>query len=142
MNYFAVTFYEAISQVSVIATFIAGLVALVLGFLSARQKVTIVTLNESNDAYKELLNTADLLHKKDIALLEAKDNENKALQQKCEVLENQVTQAPEIHKLAIQLATQHKQTLIEMSKMTKNLGELGQAFYVAILKDKKGKKSK
>lgn len=119
------------SNFTAIFSIVATLAAIVLGFLSAKQKVTVVSLEESNKAYQTLRETdllmAEAKKKEFDTIIEARNTEIGLLKQKSQVLEEQVTQAPSINELAVQLATQHKEMLTALGNMTKELGNVARA---------------
>ncbi len=103
-----------------IINIIVALVALVFGALNLRNKyssgqdaTTIKSLKNSNGAYKTQ-SEVDQLN------ITNKQKEIDLLTQKAEILEQHVTQAPQINKLTVQLATQHKEMMSAMAEMSKN----------------------
>lgn len=109
----------------------ALLVALVLGVLNIRNKYasgqdaqTIRSLKNSNEAYKTQAETDQLRFVAKQKEVEGIYQQNKLLVQKAEILEQHVTQAPQINKLTIQLATQHKEMMKAMAEMSKNNAKL------------------
>lgn len=101
---------------------------IVLGLLAARNKVIISSLKESNSAYEELIKARDLQHS---------ENQKRiiTLEQKSKVLEDQVTQAPQINELILQLATQHKEIMQSFTSMTKELSNVATAITINTSKD-------
>lgn len=99
---------------------IGFLTATVFGTLYGKNKATIASLSDSNKAYEELVKARELQHQ---------ENQKRilVLEQKSEILENQVTQAPQINQLTLQLATQHKEIMQSFSTMTRELGNVAKA---------------
>lgn len=112
--------HTVLTNFNLIFGIVATLAAVVLGFLSAKNKITIISLEESNKAYAAL-------HETDKLQLESYKQQLDLSIQKSEVLENQVTQAPSISKLALQLGTQHKEMMTAMNGMTQELGNVAKA---------------
>lgn len=119
--------HAALTDFNVLFSIVATLSAVVLGFLSAKNKITIVALEESNKAYASL-------HETDKLTLDANKDQIKILNQKANILENHITQAPDINELAVQLATQHKEmmninkeTMKAIQGMTKELSNVAKA---------------
>lgn len=115
------------SNATLIFGVVAAMTAVVLGFFSAKQKVSVVSLEESERALKALNETLRLQ-------VDSYTKENILLRQKASVLENEITQAPQINELALQLGTQHKEMMQAMavmsngnSKMTKEIGNIAKA---------------
>lgn len=106
---------------------IGFLVAVVFGALYGRNKAeldrkdrTIKSYADANAGLEEVIKTRDLQHD---------ENQKRilVLEQKANILENQVTQAPSINKLALQMGTQHKEMMTQLSKLTKELGGIAKA---------------
>lgn len=108
------------NNATVVFGVVATLTAVVLGFLSAKNKITITSLEESSNALRYLNSDKDLQ-------IKSYKDQNSLLSQKAKVLEDQVTQAPSINELAVQLTTQHKEMMQTMSNMTKELGNVAKA---------------
>ena len=122
----------ALTNFSVLASVIATLSAIVLGILSAKNKITTVALRESNDAYKSL-------HETDKLQIQVYNEENKSLKARVKALEEIKTQAPSINKLTLQLAEQHKDMISAMASMTQELGNVARA--VMAKEDHDGKRN-
>ena len=100
------------------------LTAVVFGALYGRNKDelerkdrTIKSYSDANSGLEELLRTRNLQHE---------ENQKRiiALEQKANILENQVTQAPSITKLAVQMGNQHKEMMTQLGSLTKELGNI------------------
>lgn len=112
-----------------IFTVVSVLVAIIFGSLFGRSKGTIDSLEKSNSAYKELADARDMQHAEDqkrILLLESKAN----------ILENQVTQAPNINKLIVTQGKQHAEMMSELSKIAQALGEVAKSIVKKEVKKK------
>jgi hypothetical protein len=100
------------------------MVVLILGALNIRNKYssaqdgqTIRSLKDSNSAFEtenKVLKTTIESNAKEAALLA----------QKAEILEQHVTQAPQINELAVQLATQHKELMEAFTTQSSNIGKM------------------
>lgn len=122
MIYFAD--FAGLTSFSTLITVVIGLTTLVLGAISVRNRYassqdaqTIKSLKNSNDAYKTQAETDKLA-------LDGKQRENELLTQKAEILEQHVTQAPQINDLAVQLATQHKELMEAFTVQSSNIGQM------------------
>jgi methylthioribose-1-phosphate isomerase len=117
------------------------LTAMILGAKSARDvnakkqyEDAMRNLKESNDAYVELLQARDLQHQADTKQHESNVERIRSLEQTVKVLDDRVTQAPDITKLAVQLGRQHSEMMKatkasqnQMGKMAKELGNIAKA---------------
>lgn len=119
--------------------------AVVFGTLYGRKKAekeqdngTIDAYEKNNVAIKKLLETRELEMKEQRENYEQKLSEAKilheenqkrieTLEQKSNILENQVTQAPSITKLALQIGSQHNDMMTKMTNMTEELGNIAKA---------------
>lgn len=88
---------------------VATLAAIVLGFFGAKQKVSLLSAEQEARILTGLNSTQNLQ-------ITSLSDQNKLLTQKAEILEQHVTQAPQINELAVQLATQHKDMMRAFSK--------------------------
>lgn len=106
-----------------------------------KDKNTINTYKENAEAVSQLLETRN----KEIGELKLLHEENlkriQLAESKADVLEKQVTQAPSINKLAVQIGNQHTEMMKQMGAMTQELGNIAKALPSAsIIKvDGKGK---
>lgn len=112
MIYFA-ALPAAVSNFNLVFGGVASLAAVVLGFLSAKQKVTLVAAEDSATTLRGLNGDQKLM-------IESQKEQISLLQQKSTILEKHVTQAPSINELAVQLATQHKEMMTAMAAMTES----------------------
>lgn len=124
-------FADSLGNFSVVTSVTAVLVVLVLGVLNVRNKYssgkdaeTIRSLKNSNEAYETQAKTDALRLKAKETEFTAIYEQNKLLVQKSEILEQHVTQAPQINQLALDLAKQHKQMMDSLAKMSDNIGKL------------------
>lgn len=118
---------EVIQDLQGIIGAIGFLAALVFGSLYGKSRAekdrtinTIATLEKENQALKDLIETRELQHQENQARIIA-------LEQKGEVLQNLVTQAPSISKLAVQIGRQHNAMMKKFTEMTKELSNVAQA---------------
>lgn len=116
-----------LGTLSVVVTIIFG--ALYFGKRAEKDKDnnTITTYKENDEAKTQLLATRD----RQIAELKAAHEANlkriELAESKAEVLEKQVTQAPSINKLALQIGKQHNDMMKQMGAMTQELGNIAKA---------------
>lgn len=101
-----------------------GLGAVVFGLLSARSSVTIKSLENTCGAFESEIKSKQLTIDTKNATIHEKDLLIHELQQKSEVLQNIVTQAPDISKLAIQIGKQHKESQRSMQSMIQELSKI------------------
>lgn len=118
-------------------------VAAVFGTLYGLKRAEKDKDNSTISTYKEYGDSRDkLLLAKNEELNEArlKHVENQKwielLEQKANILENQVTQAPSINKLISQLSSQHKEQMDAMQKMTQELGNIAKNIIKSPMKEK------
>lgn len=114
------TFSTSLNIILVIATVALGALNIRNKYEKDKDSETLNTLKESNSAFATR-------READKIIIEARDAEIRVLNSKAEVLEKHVTQAPQINELTIQLATQHKEILVQFSRMTRELGNVAKA---------------
>lgn len=110
----------AITSSDSIVLVIAGVTSLVLGALNVRNRYSSGQDAQTIKSLKESISTFSIRRESDQLIIDSKIKEVDLLKQKAEVLESHVTQAPQINKLTIQLATQHKEMMTAMAEMSKN----------------------
>lgn len=140
MIYFA-TLNSVVNSFSTFLSLTLLAVTLVLGALSIRNKYssgqdsqTIESLKNSISAFETERKAHQMQSDSKKREMEAIYEQNRLLVQKADTLENQVTQAPQINELAVQLATQHKEmmkiskdTMQAIQGMTQELGNVAKA---------------
>lgn len=135
---FFASILDSISDIGALIGAVGVIVAIIFGALGARNKATVSELKESNAAKDELLATVKLQLDNAKSVIIEKDKALEISEQKARVLEDQVTQAPSINRLAMDISTQHKQTTGALTKLAgaqgKTATELGKL--TKVLSDK------
>lgn len=101
---------------------------------------TISSYKSNATALNQLLQTRNA----EISELRAKHESNleriRLAESKADILEKQVTQAPSINKLIIQMGKQHTEIMQQMAAMTGELGNIAKGMPKAQIHNGKGKK--
>lgn len=116
-----------------------ALAAVVFGLLAARNKVTIQSLENTVGALQSEVSAKDLVINTRNDTINEKDKQIILLSQKSDVLQNVVTQAPEISRLALQIGKQHKESQQALTLMTEKLGDIATALGAAEMHRRKDK---
>lgn len=118
---------SALTSINTIILFVVALIALVLGALNVRNKYASGQDSQTIKSLKESNATFATRRESDQLVIDSLQREKSAQEEKAKVLENQVTQAPDINKLILQLGKQHKEMMSAMSNMTEQLGNVAKA---------------
>lgn len=88
---------------------------------------TINTYRSNTESLNALLQTRNAEIQELKALHQANEERIKSAETKANILEKQVTQAPSINKLIMQMGKQHQEIMSQMAAMTGELGNIAKA---------------